>query len=284
MTLAAAHSFAARGSGRGEGGWFKPARAARIWGVLTRCVALALALFAPRCLAGEADLFGQGAAAYRAGDYVQAARAFQNLAARAPSAGTLQNLGNAEWQRGRPGRAVLAWEQALWLDARYQPARNNLRYARKSAQLEAPQLGWHEVISTWLPASWWAWITGVSFWLAVVAASLPGFLRARRGSWHHGLAALGFMVSCSACPPKWGFIPGRAWVSFWNPGRCCGSLQPPKPNRLPACAPVSPCGCCGAGTTTRWSKSARVQVGWNWRRWGRWRSPRQRLSLADENY
>ncbi len=213
MTLAAAHSFAARGSGRGEGGWFKPARAARIWGVLTRCVALALALFAPRCLAGEADLFGQGAAAYRAGDYVQAARAFQNLAARAPSAGTLQNLGNAEWQRGRPGRAVLAWEQALWLDARYQPARNNLRYARKSAQLEAPQLGWHEVISTWLPASWWAWITGVSFWLAVVAASLPGFLRARRGSWHHGLAALGFMVFLLSLPAQVG-VHSRARLGF----------------------------------------------------------------------
>ncbi len=165
------------------------------------------------CVAADADFFSQGTAAYRAGDYAQAARAFRELAGREPSPGALQNLGNAEWQRGRTGHAIVAWEQALWLDSLDEAARNNLRYARKIAQLETPQLGWHEVISTWLPASWWAWITGVSLWAAVAAATLPGILRWRRRAWQHGLAALGLMVFLLSVPAQVG-VHSRSRLGF----------------------------------------------------------------------
>ncbi|MCX6887240.1 MAG: hypothetical protein NTX27_19625 [Verrucomicrobia bacterium] len=159
------------------------------------------------------DLFSLGTAAYRAGDYVQAAQAFQKLSDAHPSSGVLQNLGNAEWQRGETGTAILAWERALWLDPFQEAAHNNLLYVRKVAQLDTPQLGWHEVISSWLPVNWWAWITGGSFWTAVLMASLPGILRWRRAPWQQGLAALALMVFLLSIPAHFG-VDSRARLGF----------------------------------------------------------------------
>src|SRR5437762_1088420 len=87
--------------------------------------------------ARSADLFAAGVEAYRAGDYARAVEAFGNDALERPSSGAFQNLGNAEWQRGHGGDAVLAWERALWVNAFDRNARNNLRVAREEMQLEA---------------------------------------------------------------------------------------------------------------------------------------------------
>jgi tetratricopeptide (TPR) repeat protein len=158
-------------------------------------------------------LFQDGAKAYRAGDYAQAARAFRRAAALQPASGTLQNLGNAEWQGGQAGTAIVAWEQALWLDPFNQAARNNLRFARKVAQLEAPDLTWYEVISTWLPASWWAWTAGLSLWLAVGMGLLPGIFRRRRAAWHQAVAAMALMVFLLSVPANLG-VHTRSHIAF----------------------------------------------------------------------
>jgi tetratricopeptide (TPR) repeat protein len=128
--------------------------------------------------------FRDGASAYHAGDYPKAAEAFRQSATRSPGSGTLQNLGLAEWQRGRIGDAIVAWEQSLWLAPWNESARTDLRFARKAAQLESPELSWNEVISTWLPVNWWAWIAGVSLWIAVGVGILPGVLRRPKAAWH----------------------------------------------------------------------------------------------------
>src|ERR1035437_635045 len=105
-------------------------------------------------LAASPDpLFQAGATAYRAADYTQAAEAFRQSVTLQPASGAPQDLGNAEWQSHRTGEAILAWEQALWLDPFNDAARQKLRFARKTAQLEAPELAWYEVISTWLPVN-----------------------------------------------------------------------------------------------------------------------------------
>ena len=83
--------------------------------------------------------------------FVDAAEAFRESVSRKPAAGTLVNLGMTEWRRGRTGAAILAWEQALWVDSFNQPARNNLQFARESTGLDAPPLEWYETASTWLP-------------------------------------------------------------------------------------------------------------------------------------
>lgn len=144
--------------------------------------------------------FEAGNAAYNAGDFATAAKAFRVVAATEPAAGTFQNLGNAEWQQGRTGEAILAWEQALWVNPFDANARNNLRFARQTAQLEAPELRWYEVASTWLPVNWWGWIVGGSLWTVVGVLTLPGVLRLRRASWQQAVAALGLGIFLLSLP------------------------------------------------------------------------------------
>jgi hypothetical protein len=57
--------------------------------------------------------FREGLATYRLGDYADAVKAFRESAKEQPAAGTLQNLGNAEWKLGHTGAAILTWEQTV---------------------------------------------------------------------------------------------------------------------------------------------------------------------------
>ena len=158
-------------------------------------------------------LFQTGSAAYRAGQFSVAAIAFRQAAELQPASGTLQNLGSAEWQLGNTGTAVLAWEQALWLDPLNASARENLRFARKTAQLESPELAWYEVVSTWLPVNWWAWLAGSSLWLAVGLVLLPGIFRLRKQAWHQAVAALGFAIFLLSVPAHLG-VDTRSRIGF----------------------------------------------------------------------
>lgn len=158
-------------------------------------------------------LFHLGSGAYHAGDYTRAAMAFHEAAQLQPAAGTFQNLGNAEWQRGRTGPAILAWEQSLWLDPFNEAAHMNLRFARKTAQLESPELTWYEVVSGWLPVNWWAWIAQLSFWLALTMVLLPGILRWRKVTWHQAVAALGFAIFLLSVPAHLG-VETRSRLGF----------------------------------------------------------------------
>lgn len=160
-----------------------------------------------------ADDFTSGATAFRNGDYPAAAKAFGDLSAQQPAAGTFQNLGLAEWQRGRRGHAVLAWERALWVDPRNAAAQENLRFARKVAQLEAPQLAWYEVASTWLPVNAWAWLAGASLWLAVAMVMLPPIIRWRRRGWHQAIAAMSLAVFLVCIPAMFG-VNTRTRIGF----------------------------------------------------------------------
>ncbi len=153
----------------------------------------AMLAFAGRADTGEL-YFRDGLGAYRANDFVKASEDFLKAARNEPASGSLQNLGLAEWQRGRIGEAVLAWEQAVWIDPFNRAAQTNLKYARRVAQLEDPDLTWYEAVSTGLPVNWWIWIASVSFWVAAAAVILPGILRRRRSAFSQAIAALGLMV------------------------------------------------------------------------------------------
>jgi hypothetical protein len=158
-------------------------------------------------------LFEGGVTAYRAYEFRLAAELFQDSIKMKPTTGALRNLGNAEWQRGQVGRAVLAWEQALWLDPFDRLARGNLEYARKNAQIDPPELAWHEATSLYLPTSWWAWLAGLSLWVAIGAAILPVVLRVRKATWHQAVAALGLAGFLLTIPAHFG-ISGRAKLGF----------------------------------------------------------------------
>jgi len=161
--------------------------------------------------------FNQGVAAAKAGDAEQAFHMFENSAVILPASGTLHNLGNAAWRLGRSGPAVLAWEQALWLDPRNLDAQTSLRYARHTGNLEQPDLRWFEVCSSWLPAGWWPWIAAGSFWGGVSLLVLPPVFRRQRRDWFQAGAA-----ACAAafllCLPALAGLNSRANLGFILPG------------------------------------------------------------------
>ncbi len=153
--------------------------------------------------AGEVR-FREGVAAYEAGRYEPAAQAFRSSLSEKVAAGTLLNLGLAEWRSGRTGEAMVAWEQSAWLNPFNPDARGNLLYARETLQVNPLDLTWCEQASTWLPAGCWTWITGGSLWLAVALVTLPGFFRVRKRAWHQTLAALAAGIFLLSLPPNLG--------------------------------------------------------------------------------
>lgn len=169
--------------------------------------------------------FAQGVAATRAGDTEQAFEMFSESAAVRPASGTLHNLGNVAWQLGRPGPAVLAWEQAIWLDPRNENAQTSLRYARHTGDLEQPDLRWFEVCSSWLPAGWWPWIAAGSFWSCVSLLVSPTVFRRRRRDWFQALAA-----ACAAvfllCLPALAGLNSRANLGFVLPHEAALRVTP----------------------------------------------------------
>ncbi len=184
----------------------------------------------PRAVSAQA-LFQAGSLAYQTGEYGAAVAAFLDSARAQPASGTLQNLGLAEWQRGQTGLAILAWEQSLWLDSFNRAAHVNLRFARKTAQAEAPDLAWYEVVSTWLPMNWWAWIGACSFWIAIGAVLLPGIFRWKKSGWQQAIAA-GALTLFLLSLPAWFGIQTRSRLGFVLQKDCPLRLTPTAEGQL----------------------------------------------------
>lgn len=159
------------------------------------------------------DSFSEGVAEYRIGQFGPAAQAFENTVAVRASAGTFVNLGLAEWQRGHAGSAILAWEQALWIDPYDKGAAENLRFARQITQLDAPSFNWFETLSSWLPPAAWLWLAGSSLWLAIGMILLPAVFRRQKAAWHQTLAACGLCVFLFSLAGNWGVI-SRTRIGF----------------------------------------------------------------------
>jgi tetratricopeptide (TPR) repeat protein len=159
------------------------------------------------------DFFAQGMKLSRAGQFAGAAAAFGKSAQARPAAGTLVNLGIAEWRRGHAGAAILAWERARWIDPSDARAGANLKFARQVAQVDEPQLKWFETASTWLPPDAWVWLAGASLWLALGLLVLPGIFRRRKAGWHQALAALAFGIFMFSLTANFGVV-SRTQIGF----------------------------------------------------------------------
>lgn len=175
--------------------------------------------------------FEQGLAAEHAGQFAEASAAFANSIKDLPAAGTLVNLGLAEWQRGHAGAAIMAWEQAQWIDPFNINARKNLQFARQIAQVDSPQLKWFETASTWLPPNDWVWLAGASLWLAVGALVLPGILRKRKSGWQQTLAALGFCLFLFSLTANYGVV-SRTQIGFVLKKNAALRLTPTKTSEM----------------------------------------------------
>ncbi len=185
--------------------------------------------------AGE-NQFRAGVAAYEAGQFDAAAQAFNASLAEQPAAGTLLNLGLAEWQRGKTGAAILAWQQAAWLDPFNADAPQNLLYARENISVNPPELTWFEETSTWLPPNVWTWLAGVSLWLAVALVTVPGFFRWRKAGWHQTVAALALGIFLLCLAPSAGIFT-RANIGIVTEKNTSLRLTPTQSSEVVAALP-----------------------------------------------
>lgn len=205
--------------------------------------------------------FDQGVAAARAGDSEQAFHLFSESALVIPRSGTFHNLGNEAWRTARPGPAVLAWEQALWLDPGNENARTSLKYARKTGDLEEPDLHWFEVCSAWLPQQWWPWTAAASFWIAVSLLVLPPVFRWRHRDWFQALAAASAAVFLLCLPALTG-LNSRANLGFILPREAALRVTPTTEAQVLTYLP--------SGEPARWQETrgkyalirTRYTVGW----------------------
>jgi tetratricopeptide (TPR) repeat protein len=235
----------ARGEARLSACLAKELSSAEPWGLLWPVLLLIIGAslwIAPAVGAAPADaLFRYATNAYYAGEYTQAAGAFAQAAALSPADGTLKNLGNAEWQREHTGAAILAWEQALWLNPFDRSVRDNLRFARRTAQVESPDLSWSEVVSSWLPADWWAWVAALSLWTGIGMSTVPGIMRWRKAAWHQALAAFGLAAFLLSVPAHFG-VNARSRLGFILlkdvPLRLTPTTEAQFITRLPAGEPI----------------------------------------------
>lgn len=167
---------------------------------------LLLLLLTSPALGANGDAFTRGRQAYERQDFPAAVQSFALAVSNAPSAGAYRNLGNAAWLGGDVAKALLAWERAAWIDPRDADVRNNLQFAREIAQLEAPDLTWGEIASTWLPVDWWAWLACGSLWFAVSLAVLPAVLRGRKSGWQQAFMAIGLGIFLLSLPANYGAV------------------------------------------------------------------------------
>ncbi len=187
---------------------------------------VAFALRVP-AIAAVPETFQAGTQAYLGGNFPQAATLYRQSADTSLAPGTLHNLGNAEWKSARPGPAILAWEQAQWLNPSSANTRANLRFARHSAQLESPSLSWFEICSTWLPVNAWLCVASLSLWLAVAMMLLPGIFCWKKSDWHQGLAAGGFAIFLVTVPALLG-VHSRSKLGVLLPKQTALRLTPTK--------------------------------------------------------
>lgn len=123
----------------------------RVWivGVL---MGLGLAV-APAAATAQDEVYLQGHELYQAGQFTEAAEAYRSVLGAGVESATLHyNLGNAYFQSGELGPAILSWERALDRDPGLADARSNLALARSLTVDDVEPLPTFWLVSAW---RWW---------------------------------------------------------------------------------------------------------------------------------
>lgn len=152
-----------------------------------------------------ASLVEKGTSAYENGDFEAAAKIYtEALEQKGPNASLLYNLGNAHYQAGNYGQAILDYERALLLDPRASDIRTNLDMARKATTAfeEKGEFAIWEKPLHWLSLNEWLLACGIAVGILAVASLVRAFLSGRKGQvslrWMTVVSLLVFAVGVSA--------------------------------------------------------------------------------------
>ncbi|MDZ7266387.1 MAG: tetratricopeptide repeat protein [candidate division KSB1 bacterium] len=146
-----------------------------------------LFVFAAGAAADEAgSLFQQGNQYYQAGQYAEAAAAYEKIIALGRENWQVYyNLGNAYFKQRQPGLAILNYERALRLNRRHDDIRFNLELANLTIIDRLPQppvpllVAWLQAALDFLPIQQVA-LVGLIFWILLFAGLTVNLLTRRR--------------------------------------------------------------------------------------------------------
>jgi len=118
-------------------------------------------------------LFSQANEAYSREEYTDAIDLYRQCLAEAQSGALHYNLGNAYYQTGEIGPAVLHYEKALALRPNNPDAHANLHFLRATSQLPEPETGLAHRWAQALPLNIWCWLAAAGFWGSAALVLLP---------------------------------------------------------------------------------------------------------------
>lgn len=156
---------------------------------LTLCLIAALPCLATAEQPQLDQLFVDANHAYETGDYPGAVAIYDSILEDDMSAAALYNLGNAYYQLGEYGKAILAYARALVLDADNPDTLANLALAQEAAQMEGPERVWSENYAQSLNVNAWTWMAVIGFWGTLALILLPP-LYGWRSPWRALLLAI----------------------------------------------------------------------------------------------
>lgn len=145
-------------------------------------------------------LFQEGNEAYLEKNYPKAIELYQQSLIEKQSAAVHFNLGNAYYEAGHVGLAVLHYERALILEPNNPDAQANLDFVRKEEDLRTGKMSLIERYARYLNVNTWTWLAVATFWSMVTLVLLPR-LQGMRRPLCNGLAVLcllGFIASKTA--------------------------------------------------------------------------------------
>jgi tetratricopeptide (TPR) repeat protein len=150
--------------------------------------------------------FAVGLAAYDRGNFAEARQDFASAARTSTSFALEYNLGNACYQSGELGQAVLHYLRALALDPRDPDARQNLALARQALSITAPEPAMLDRLAEFMSINAWAWLLAVSAWATLALLFLPRLFR-WRGALPWLLFVLTLVISATAGTALWSACP-----------------------------------------------------------------------------
>jgi len=146
---------------------------------ITRILLLICAWLAAFSSAFAADtprsLFEQGNILYGNSQYEDALQKYLAATDEVQSSALHLNIGNAYFQLGRFGHAILHYRKALALDPNNADARANLSFAQRNAGLQPDSLSRTDRFAAAFSFKAWCWAAAIAGWFALFAWILPRY-------------------------------------------------------------------------------------------------------------
>ncbi len=155
------------------------------------------------------EMFAEGNRAYNEGRFDEAISKYERILETGHVSAELHfNLGNAYFRNGRPGKAVLHYKYASYLDPRDADIAGNIRYAMQITGAIQAEPGLLERAARFLSAEEWIAVSTASYWLLFISLGISSAIAGRKRSIFRRMAVIFAAIMFAGLTGVW------HWMSF----------------------------------------------------------------------